>query len=623
MQYPSTADLFLPLAPNAQQSENRVAHDYLVLGRLRPGVTVGQAQSEMRVIADRLATSFPSSNLGWSTKVEPLLEGINGDLTPLYFRLMLAASAFVLLVVCANVANLQFVRSLSRQPEIAVRTALGAARSRLLGHLLVENVVLGLFGAIGGLVLAAITLHICAISMPDRVARYVAGWSNISLNGHALVFSLILAVGAGLISGLFPALKALHLNLVDQLKAGSRTTSGSRQTHRLRDTFAICQISLSVMLVIGAALMCKGMWALLHIADVYQPRQTLTFNVTLPPGRYSSDEKMAAWYQSSLERLRALPGVTHAEITTSLPNGQDGWSENVRIEDRPTLPGKFQSAVHLVVSAGYLEALHIPLVSGRTFNSNDSTSTQPVVMISNSFASRYFPGENPIGRRIQMGSDAENRGRWLRIVGVTSDVNYNWIDRGDVPAVYLDVAQIPPSGATYILTTTGDPLLLTPSVHAALSAIDSRIPLDAIQTYQQYLNESLTGLIYVAVMLTLDAGVGLLLAAIGIFGVMANIVAERSREIALRMVLGANPQDMMRMILRRAAILTAAGVVTGIGLAAGLARLSASLLFGVNPSDPIVFLSITGAVTTIALLVSWGPARRAASIDPMRAIRAE
>jgi len=623
MQYPSIANIFLPLAPTAQQLENRTSHDYLVVGRLRPGVTVSQAQSEMRVIADRLATSYPSSNLGWSAKVAPLLDGINGDLTPLYIRLVLAAAIFVLLVVCANIANLQFVRGIGRQPEIAVRTALGAARGRLLGQLLMENIVLGLLGAIGGLVFAAISLHLCAISMPERVARYVAGWSNISLNGHALVFSLLLAVGAGLVSGLLPALKSLRLNLVDQLKAGSRTTSGSRQTHRLRDLFAICQISLSVMLVIGAALMCKGMWSLLHIADIYQPRKTLTFNVTPPPSRYAGDEKMAAWYQTSLDRLRALPGVTHAEITTSLPNGQDGWSENVRIENRPTIPGNFQSAVHLVVSAGYLEALHIPLLSGRTFNSNDTTSTQPVVMVSNSFATRYFPGENPIGRRIQMGSESENKGRWLRIVGVTSDVNYNWIDRGNIPAVYLNVAQIPPSSATYLLTTTGDPLLLTSSVHAALSAIDSRIPLDAVQTFQQYLNESLTGLLYVAVMLTVDAGVGLLLAAIGIFGVMANIVAERSREIALRMVLGANPKDMLQMILRRAAILTAAGVVSGIVLAAGLARLSASLLFGVNPGDPVVFLSITAAVTAIALLVSWGPARRAASIDPMRAIRTE
>ncbi len=623
MQYPSTADVFLPLAPTAPQAANRTFHSYLVVGRLRAGVTVQQAQSEMRVIAERLASAYPASNQGWSAKVEPLLDKINGDYTPMYIRLVLAATGFVLLVVCANVANLQFVRGIARRPEIAVRTALGAGRNRLLGHLMMENIVLGLLGAVGGLMFAAISLHLCAISMPDRVARYVAGWSNISLNGRALAFSFAIAVGAGFVSGLLPALKALRINLVDQLKAGSRTTSGSRQTHRLRDMFAISQIAFSVLLVIGAALMCKGMWSMLHVANVYQPDQSLTFAVTLPESRYNSDEKMAAWYQTSLERLRGLPGVTHAEVTTALPRGEDSWSDNVGIENRPAVPGKFQSAAHLVVSAGYFQALHIPLVSGRVFNNSDTLRSQPVAIVSHRFAERYFPGDNPIGHRIRMGSAPDEKAVWMRIVGVVSDVNYEWVDREDAPAVYMNVAQLPPAYVNYLLTTTGKPLLLASSVHAALAGIDSRIALNAMQTYQQYLNESLTGLLYVAVMLTVDAGIGLLLAAIGIFGVMANTVAERSREIALRMVMGANPQDMLRMILQRAAILTGAGVVSGIVLATALARVSASLLFGVSPNDPTVFLSITAAITAIALLVSWGPARRAASIDPMRAIRTE
>jgi len=362
---------------------------------------------------------------------------------------------------------------------------------------------------------------------------------------------------------------------------------------------------------------------MLHVADAYQPRQSLTFNITLPAARYATDEKSVAWYQDSLERLRSLPGVTHAEVTTALPDGQDGWSEEVSLENRPTVPGKFQSAMHLAVSAGYFQALHITILAGRLFNGNDTLSSQPVAMVSGKFAERYFPGDNPIGHRIRMGAASEGKDTWVRVVGVCSDVNYDWVDRSNEPAVYFNVAQMPPGHVTYILTTTGNPLLLAGSVHSALAAIDSRIALDGVQTYQQYLNDCLVGLLYVAVWLTVDAGVGLLLAAIGIFGVMANIVAERSREIALRIVLGANPKDMLRMILRRAAILTAAGVISGFVLAGALARLSASLLFGVSPSDPLVFLSISGAVTAIALLVSWGPARRAASIDPMRAIRTD
>jgi putative ABC transport system permease protein len=623
MQYPTASDLFVPLAPTAQQLDNRIAHDYTVVGRLRAGVSRDQAQQELRLIATRLAKAYPASNLGWSARVEQLLDVVNGDLTPLFYRMILAATGFVLLVVCANVANLQFVRGIARRPEIAVRVALGAGRARLLRHLLTENLVLGILGAAGGIGVAAICLHLCVIAMPERIARYVAGWSNISLNGRALAFSLLLALAAGLTSGLLPALKALRVNLVDQLKAGSRTSSGSRQTHRLRDIFAVAQISLSVLLVIGAALMCKGMWSLLHVADIYQPKQILTFSVNLPPGRYPTDEKQAAWFAASLAKLRVLPGVTHAELTTTLPNGQDQWMDDFRIENRPLLPGKFQSAVRIAASSGFFETLHIPLFSGRIFNSGDTLDTQPVAMVSRAFAERYYPGDTPIGHRIQMGAPTDKQSRWVRIVGVVGDVNYLWIDRTVEPAVYLNAAQLPPSGATYIVATNGNPLALTNAVRKALAALDPAVPLDLVQTYQQYLTEALTGLIYVASTLSVNAFIGLLLAAMGIFGVMANMVAERTREIGVRMALGASPQEMLTMILRRAALLTAIGVTAGIVLAAGLARLSANLIFGVRPNDPAVFVSISAAVVAIALLVSWGPARRAASIDPMRALRSE
>jgi putative ABC transport system permease protein len=623
MQYPSVSDIFLPLAPTPQQLENRSAHDYLAVGRLRPGVSVEQAREELRVIAERLAKAYPASNLGWSVGTEPLLDGINGDMTPVYYRLVMAATGFVLLVVCANVANLQFVRGIARRPEIAVRTALGAGRGRLLRHLLTENLLLGGMGAAGGLALAAVCMHLCQIAMPARVARYLAGWSNISLNGRALAFSLLLALAAGLTSGLLPALKALRVDLVDQLKAGSRNSSASRETHRLRDLFAVSQISLSVLLVIGAALMCKGMWSMLHVADVYRPKQILTFKVDLPPGRYGTDEKRTAWFDSSLEKLRSLPGVARAEITTSLPDGQDSDDDDFRIENRPVPPGKFQSTVRLSVSGGYFDALHIPLLSGRTFHSSDTLDTQAMAIVSRKFAEKYFPGESPLGHRIQMGAAGSTQQPWARITGVVEDVNYLWIDRTVEPAVYLNVAQMPPPSATYLLTTTGSPLAMVSAVRRALAALDPAVPLDEVQTYEHYLTEALTGLLYVAAMLSLDALVALLLAAIGIFGVTANMVAERTQEIGIRIALGARPQDVLAMILRRGALLTTIGVGIGTVLAAGLARLSAHLLFGVRPDDPGVFVSIIAVITAIAILVCWAPARRAASIDPIRALRTE
>ena len=623
MQYPSVSEVFLPLAPTPQQLQNRTAHDYLVVGRLRSGVSVSQAQEELRTIGERLAKAYPTSNLGWSVRVEPLLDGINGDLTPLYYRLILAATGFVLLVVCANVANLQFVRGLSRRPEIAVRTALGAGRGRLLRHLLTENLVLGAMGAAGGLVLAAICMHLCEIAMPKSIEKYISGWSNISLNGRALAFSLFLALAAGLISGLMPALKALRVDLVAQLKAGSRTTSASRETHRLRDLFSVSQIAFSVLLVIGAALMCKGMWSMLHLADAYQPKQVLTFHVDLPAGRYATDERRAAWFTSSLEKLRGLPGVTHAEITTALPHGQEAWSDDFRIENHPVLPGKFQSALRLAVTGGYFEALHIPRLSGRTFNRSDTIDTLPVAVVSRKFAKQYFSAESPIGHRIQVGAAGSPQARWVRIVGVVDDVNYLWVDRATEPAVYLNAVQMAPAGATYVLTTSGDPMASVAGVRQALAGLDPTIPLDEVQSYETYLTVEFTGLIYAAAMLSIDALIALLLAAIGIFGVMANMVAERTQEIGVRIALGASPEIVLAMILRRAALLTGIGVLTGTVLAFALARLSANLLFGVRPDDPAVFISIIAAITVIALLVSWGPARRAASIDPMRALRTE
>lgn len=293
------------------------------------------------------------------------------------------------------------------------------------------------------------------------------------------------------------------------------------------------------------------------------------------------------------------------------------------IENRPLMPGKFQSAYRITVSGGYFDTLHIPIASGRTFNSSDTFDAQPVAVVSRLFAERYFPGASPIGHRIQMHSSVNNPNLWVRIVGICADADYLWTDRQTEPAIYLNVAQMPVEETTYLLSTGGDPLALATSARRTLATLDSSVPLDAIETYQQYLNESFAGLSYVAAWLTVDAFVGLLLAAIGIFGVMANSVAERTREIGLRMAVGATQREVLSMILRRAAVLTTTGVIAGIILSIVMAHLSASLLFGVNPEDPVIFLTITAAVTAIALLVSWGPARRAAAIDPMRALRSE
>jgi putative ABC transport system permease protein len=623
VQYPLATDLFVPFAPTPQQLQDRSAHDYQAIGRLRDGVTALQAQAEMRTVANHLAEAYPATNARWSVHVEPLLDNVNGPYTPRYYKLILGATLFLLLVVCANLANLQFARGIARRPEIAMRVALGASRWRIVRQLLTENLLLGLGGAFGGLAFAGLYLHIIVITMPQRVARYLPGWSNTSLNYRAVAFTMLLAVVACVASGFAPALEAMRVSVVDQLKSGSRASTGSARTHRLRSIFAITQIAFAVALVIGAALMSKGMGALLHSADIYNPDHVLRLAVTLPEARYNTPQKKAAWYEDSLAKLRALPGVTHAEVAGALPYSDMGWVRDCAIENRPEVPGKYRSALQLPVSAGYFSALHISILSGRGFSQSDALGTVPVAVVSRRFVNQYLAGANPIGQHIRMGAGSGDHEPWLTVVGVVEETNYSLWDDRLYPAVYIDAAQMPPPNENYLVMTDGNPLAVAAAARKALAALDPALPLQVVQTWQQMLREQLTGLIYAAVLLGMDALFALLLAAIGIFGVMANQVGERTREIGVRLAMGARRKDVLGMILRRASWLTAAGVCAGLLMAFALARMVASLLRGVRPDDPAVFGSITLAVVVTALVASWMPARRASRIEPMRALRDE
>ena len=621
LQYPSDADVFMPLAPSAPQLADRSAHDYLVTGRLRDGITLLQAQAEMRTIATHLAAAYPDTNAGRTVHVETLLAGINGEFTPLYYRLIMGATLFVLLVVCANIANLQFARGIARRPEIAMRTAMGAGRLRLARQLITENVLLALIGAAGGLAFGALYLRITLITMPERVARYMAGWSNISLNGRAFALSILLALVAGVVSGFTPAINALRINLADQLKAGSRSVSGSAASRRLKNVFAVAQISLAVALVIGATIMSKGMDAMLHMADGYEPARLLTFNVQLPEARYDTAQKRAKWFEDSLAKLRQLPGVTHAEAGGALPYSEMAWDDNVTIENRPVPPGKFQSALHLFASPGFFSEFRIAIVDGRGFTPSDTLTSIPVAVVSRKFAAQYLPGENPIGHRVRLGTkDADP---WMMIVGIVEDVHYSMWFPEIHPAVYVNAAQLPPFSMTYAVKTGGNPTALAPAARKALAAIDPALPLDVVMPYDQYIREMLLGLKYVAVMLQFDAGFALLLSAIGILGVMASLVGERTREIGVRLAVGARREDVLAMILRRASVLTAVGLGIGMALAFELAHLTAGLIFGVRPHDPLIFGTIPVLIALIAMASSWIPARRAARIDPMVALHDE
>jgi putative ABC transport system permease protein len=619
MQYPPAVDMLLPFAPTPAQLSNRSDHGYLVIGRLRDGVTLKSAQSEMQLISDRLAKSYPTTNQGWTVHIEPLLSEINGDLTPLYYKLIMGASMVVLLVVCANVANLQLARGVARRSEIAMRTALGATRTRIIRQLLTENILLALIGAGLGIAFAAIYLHLTLVLMPARVARYIPGWDNISVNGRALTFSVLLAVFSGIVAGLAPSVEALRLRLVDQLRAGSRQSTGRS---RLRSIFAVAQISLAVALVIGAALMAKGMNSMFHQADIYSPEKILTLHPDLPAKRYDTPEKQAEWYTAALDRLRPLPGVARVELATALPYTDSGWQLDLAIENRPATPGKLQTVVRLAITPGYLDAFHIPILDGRNFIQSDSIHSVPVAIVSRRFAELYFGGANPIGHRIRLG-DKKSHDPWLTIVGVSQEANYSLWEADLPPAVYTSFAQQPLAGSTIAVLSNGDPMALASSARKALASIDAGVPIDPVQTYKNLIRDNLVGLMSAASMLALDAFIALLLSAIGIFAVMANLVGERTREIGVRLAMGASKEDVLRIIIRRASWLTGTGLVIGLALAFALARLVANLLRGVRPDDPITFAAVALIIVVVALAASWFPARQASRVDPMQALRSE
>ena len=621
MQYPSEADLYLPFAPTPDQLANRSSNDFLVEGRLRDGVTVQQAQSEMRIIAGQLATQYPATNDNQSVKVEPLIDNINGEYTPLYYRLILGATLFVLLVVCANVANLQLARGVARRPEIAMRTALGASRWRVLRQLLTENLLIAAIGAAGGLGVGWLHLHFTIITMPARIAKYIPGWANTKLDGRALAFSMLLAIVAGVVATIAPALEALRVNPSEQLKAGGRSSVGSGRA-RLRTVFSVAQIALAVALVIGAALISKGMSSLLHKADVYSPQHALIFTVNLPDARYNTPEKLSAFYRDSLDRLRALPGVTHADTAAALPYSDEGWARDFAIENRPVMPGKYQSAIQNGVSDSYFDTLHIPIVAGRALNRGDALGKVPAAIVSERLVSQYFPGQNPIGKRIRMGS-AASKDPWLTIVGVARETGYDVWDQTPHAVVYMSAMQVPTNEVRFVVYTAGDPLALASPVHKAIASIDPLLPLKDVESWAQFQHEALVGLIYVSVDLSIDAFIALLLAAIGIFAVMANLVGERTREIGVRLALGASRENVLSMILRRASWLTGIGIAVGLVMAFTLAHLVANLLIGVSSSDPVVFSGVTLTIALVALAASWLPARRAARLEPMVALRDE
>jgi predicted permease len=618
--FPLPAEIWTPMAMDDKERAVRGARYMDVVGRLKPGISVPQAAAEMRTISKRLADAYPETNRGWTARLMPIRDFLLGDLTRSYTLMTLAAVGFVLLIACANVANLQFARATFRAKEIAVRTALGAGRWRIVRLLVVESVLLGLAGAAVGILLAQWDVDMIRSHMPAEIARFVSGWDQIRLDGRALLFTALVAILAGIVSGLAPALHNSKPDLNEALKESVRGSSEGRSRSRLRSVLLTGEIALALVLLVGAGLMVKGVHGLISVNETLAPQSLLTMRLSLPESKYKEPRQMAAFYHQALAGLATLPQVEAATLATSVPYGNLDSTSRLTIEGRPAEAGELRVAQNQVISANYFHTMRVALRDGRVFSEADGMDSQPVAIVSESLARRYWPGGTALGRKIKLGTDDAP---WLTVVGVVQDVRYDWFDADLKPAVYRPYMQTGRPYAYLALRTTGDPLALVAGARHRIATMDAELPVFEVKTLEKVISESVLGLSYVAVMMTVLGGIALLLACVGVYGVMSYAVSERTREIGIRIALGAERTDVLRMVIGRGMVVTGIGLSIGFALSLMLARLLASFIFGVSATDWQIFGGISLALAAAAILACYIPARRAIRIDPVEALRYE
>jgi putative ABC transport system permease protein len=623
--FPLPAEAWTPLALDVKARLNRADRWLFVLGHLKPGVSYTQAAAEMQGIAQRQAELYPDTNKGWQLRPMLLREFVTGYLTRQYTILLLGAVGFVLLIACADVANVQFARMSGRANEFAVRAALGGSRWRVVRQLLTESILLSLAGAALGLLLAQWEIDMIVAHMPADVAKFIAGWSTIRLDANAFLFTLLIAVASGVLSGIAPSLLTSRTNLSESLKESGRGSTVSRTRGRLRGAFVVTEISLALVLLVGAGLLVKNFQGLLHVNENYTPQTLLTMNLTLPETQYAKPAARLAFHEQVLERLSSAPGVQSASLVSHVPysNGGGVPTSNFSVEGHPAAQrGEHVEAIVETVTPNYFPALNIALRDGRLLTDSDGAEATPVAVISESLARRYLPGENPLGKHIKVGnSDSDHP--WMTVVGVVNDVHYMWIVKEEFPTIYRSFRQAPPYFTTLMLRTPGDPLQFISTTRAHIAAVDPDLPLYNIKSMDKVITESIVGIAYVAAMMAVLGVIALVLASVGVFGVMSYSVSERAHEIGIRMSLGAQTTDILRMVLRNGMTLTVLGLAIGLPIAFALARALAALLFGVTATDPFSFIGLPLLLAGVAALACYLPARRAARLDPLKALRYE
>ena len=608
---PDYSSAWIPFVWEPKERVTRNNHNKMAIARLKPGVTLAQAQSEMNLISERLAQQYPEDNKGWGALVKPLREDLVGDVKPLLL-VLLGAVGFVLLIACANVANLVLARTLARRKEIAVRGALGASRGRLLGQLLTESLLLSVAGGVLGLLLAAAGVDAIVALLADQLPRA----AEVHLSAPVLAFTLLLSMMTGVLSGIAPAWSATKPDLARSLKLGLGR-AGAEGGGRTRGLLVVSEVALSLVLLIGAGLLIRSLWLLQRVDPGFDPKNLYRVAIDLPAAKYGDDG--TAFFRTLLERVRAVPGVESVAAVSDIPlTGTNNWP--VAIEGRPTPPVSQQpNVVTNIVAGDYFRTARIPLLRGRGFASQDVKTAPAVVVISASMAQKFWPNEDPIGKRLTAVFAGEAP---REVVGIVGDVKYNGLDvREPVPAMYLPLEQIP-RGRMELAIRSGVPTVLA-GVTAVVHALDPDQPILDSGSVSQLIRDSLSRQRFAMLLLGGFAALAIVLAAVGIYSVLAYGVRRRRREIGIRMALGAETGMVLRMIVFQGMRTALVGVALGLAAALALGRVLSSLLYGVRTSDPATYAAVATLLCVVALAASVLPAMRAARIDPVRTLREE